>query len=79
MPNGRGRDDDSRDGIALYILFCAVVSVVTTIFLPGRTNRDISEEPAYGAAAERGGRAGRPNLKIGAGPCAGGGSVPYFE
>ncbi|TMJ46124.1 MAG: MHS family MFS transporter, partial [Alphaproteobacteria bacterium] len=39
--------------IALYILFCAVVSVVTTIFLPDRTNRDISEELAYGPAAER--------------------------
>jgi MFS family permease len=41
--------------IALYILFCAVVSVVTTIFLPDRTNRDISEELAYGPAAERAG------------------------
>jgi MFS family permease len=41
--------------IALYILFCAVVSVAATIFLPDRTNRDISEEQAYGAAAERAG------------------------
>ena len=41
--------------IALYILFCAVVSVAATIFLPDRTNRDISEEEAYGAAAERAG------------------------
>ena len=41
--------------VALYILFCAVVSVVTTIFLPDRTNRDISEEEAYGAAAKRAG------------------------
>jgi hypothetical protein len=41
--------------IAPYILFCAVVSVVTTIFLPDRTNRDISEELAYGPAAERAG------------------------
>jgi MFS family permease len=32
--------------IALYILFCAVVSVATTIFLPDRTNRDISGELA---------------------------------
>ena len=39
--------------IALYIPFCAVVSVVTTIFLPDRINRDISEELACGAAAER--------------------------
>ena len=30
--------------IALYILFCAVVSVVATIFLPDYTNRDISRE-----------------------------------
>jgi MFS family permease len=30
--------------IALYILFCAVVSVVATIFLPDFTNRDISQE-----------------------------------
>ena len=41
--------------IAFYILFCAVVSVATTAFLPDRTNRDISQEQAYGAAAERGG------------------------
>jgi MFS family permease len=32
--------------IALYILFCAVVSVAATIFLPDRTNRDISQEHA---------------------------------
>jgi len=38
--------------IALYILFCAVVSVVTTAFLPDRTNLDISQEQAYGSAAE---------------------------
>jgi MFS family permease len=36
--------------IAFYILFCAVVSVVTTLFLPDYTNRDISQEAAYGAA-----------------------------
>jgi len=41
--------------IALYILFCAVVSIATTAFLPDRTNRDISQELAYGAAAERAG------------------------
>ena len=41
--------------IAFYILFCAVVSVATTAFLPDRTNRDISQELAYGAAAERAG------------------------
>jgi len=41
--------------IALYILFCAVVSIATTAFLPVRTNRDISQELAYGAAAERAG------------------------
>jgi MFS family permease len=37
--------------IALYILGCAVVSVVTTLFLPDYTNRDISEEEAYAAEA----------------------------
>lgn len=30
--------------IAIYILLCAVVSVVATIFLPDYTNRDISQE-----------------------------------
>jgi MFS family permease len=30
--------------IALYIFFCAVVSVVATAFLPDYTNRDISQE-----------------------------------
>ncbi len=39
--------------IAVYILFCAVVSVVTTAFLPDRTNLDISQENVYGTAAER--------------------------
>jgi hypothetical protein len=37
----------------MYLLFCGVVSVATTTFLPDRTNRDIPEEPAYGAAAAR--------------------------
>jgi MFS family permease len=32
--------------IAIYILFCAMVSVVATIFLPDYTNCDISEEYA---------------------------------
>src|ERR1700730_13358263 len=32
--------------IAVYILFCAIVSVVATILLPDYTNRDISEEYA---------------------------------
>jgi MFS family permease len=36
--------------IAFYILGCAVVSVVTTLFLPDYTNRDISREDAYGSA-----------------------------
>src|SRR2546429_7285176 len=39
--------------VALYVLFCAVVSVSATAFLPDYTNRDISQEQAYGAAAER--------------------------
>jgi MFS family permease len=30
--------------IAVYILFCAIVSVVATVLLPDYTNRDISEE-----------------------------------
>lgn len=32
--------------IALYILFCAIVSIVATAMLPDYTNRDISEEHA---------------------------------
>jgi len=30
--------------VALYILFCAIVSVTATAFLPDYTNRDISQE-----------------------------------
>jgi hypothetical protein len=30
--------------IAFYILFCAVVSIVATVFMPDYTNKDISEE-----------------------------------
>jgi MFS family permease len=37
--------------IALYILGCAVVSVVTTLLLPDYTNRDISQEEAYAVEA----------------------------
>jgi MFS family permease len=40
--------------IALYILFCAVVSITATAFLPDRTNRDISQDegsPQAGAQA----------------------------
>ena len=33
--------------IAFYILGCAVVSIVATLFLPDYTNRDISQEAAY--------------------------------
>jgi MFS family permease len=32
--------------IAVYILFCAIVSVIATVLLPDYTNRDISEEYA---------------------------------
>ena len=32
--------------IALYILFCAIVSIVATVLMPDYTNRDISEEHA---------------------------------
>jgi MFS family permease len=37
--------------VAIYILICAVVSVSATAFLPDYTNRDISQEGAYGTAA----------------------------
>ena len=42
--------------VALYIVFCAIVSISATTFLPDRTNRDISREfdmpePASQAAA----------------------------
>jgi MFS family permease len=30
--------------VALYILFCAIVSITATAFLPDYTNRDISQE-----------------------------------
>jgi hypothetical protein len=30
--------------VALYIAFCAVVSISATAFLPDYTNRDISQE-----------------------------------
>ena len=30
--------------IALYILFCAVVSIIATALMPDYTNKDISEE-----------------------------------
>jgi hypothetical protein len=32
--------------IAGYILFCAIVSIVSTSILPDYTNKDISEEHA---------------------------------
>ena len=32
--------------IALYILFCAVVSIMATLMMPDYTNQDISEEHA---------------------------------
>ena len=37
--------------VALYILFCAVVSVTATAFLPDYTNRDISQEHDIASAA----------------------------
>jgi general stress protein CsbA len=30
--------------IALYILFCAIVSIIATALMPDYTNKDISEE-----------------------------------
>src|SRR6266851_119354 len=46
--------------IALYILFCVIVTILSTIFLPDYTNRDISEEGAYGVAADRTGGTSTP-------------------
>ena len=37
--------------IAVYILVSAIVTIVSTIFLPDLTNRDISQEAVYAAAA----------------------------
>jgi MFS family permease len=37
--------------IAVYILFCAIVSVTATSFLPDYTNRDISQEHDIASAA----------------------------
>jgi MFS family permease len=34
--------------VAIYVLMCAIVSVSATAFLPDYTNRDISQEHAYG-------------------------------
>ena len=36
--------------VAIYIMFSTIVSVSATIFLPDYTNRDISQEDAYGTA-----------------------------
>jgi hypothetical protein len=33
--------------VAIYIAICAVVSIVSTAFLPDYTNQDISDEAAY--------------------------------
>src|SRR5207302_1587604 len=38
--------------VALYVLFCAIVSVSATAFLPDYTNRDISHEHSYGGTPE---------------------------
>jgi len=35
--------------VATYILVCVIVSICATAFLPDYTNRDISQEEAYGA------------------------------
>jgi MFS family permease len=37
--------------VALYILFCAIVSITATVFLPDYTNRDISQEHDIATAA----------------------------
>ena len=36
--------------VAIYVLMCAIVSVSATALLPDYTNRDISQEHAYGTA-----------------------------
>src|SRR5438270_4215252 len=36
--------------VAIYVLLCAIVSVSATALLPDYTNRDISQENAYGTA-----------------------------
>ena len=36
--------------VAIYVLMCAIVSVSATALLPDYTNRDISQEDAYGTA-----------------------------
>src|SRR5712692_7066285 len=41
--------------IAFYILVCVIITIASTIFLPDLTNRDISQEEAYGAATQRAG------------------------
>ena len=38
--------------VAIYIFFCAIVSVIATSFLPDYTNRDISHEDLYGVSSE---------------------------
>src|SRR5262245_64296862 len=38
--------------IAIYILVSAIVTIVSTIFLPDLTNRDISQEAVYATAAD---------------------------
>jgi MFS family permease len=37
--------------VAVYISLCALVSIVTTVMLPDRTNQDISQEDAYSTLA----------------------------
>ncbi len=41
--------------VALYILFCAIVSITATAFLPDYTNRDISQEHDIAPAASTAG------------------------
>jgi MFS family permease len=42
--------------VAIYIAVCAVVSITATAMLPDYTNRDISQEEAYGASNAAPGR-----------------------
>jgi hypothetical protein len=39
--------------VALYIVACSIVSVVTTTMLPDYTNQDISREDSYGGSADQ--------------------------
>jgi MFS family permease len=52
--------------LAFYILGCAIISIIATLFLPDNTNRDISSDEAYfsvGGDAARWPRSQVPDIK----------------